>query len=118
MLQNSTVTSFTPPTHSIIENTCENPIQLPNNLENKEHFVLKELYGFDNFREGQLEAISSFTQGKDTLVLIPTGGGKSAIYTVAGILMQGLCVVIEPLKFIMEVQAQKTKSLANSCILL
>lgn len=43
-------------------------------------------------------------------MLIPTGGGKSVTYTVAGILMQGLCVVIEPLKFIMEEQAEKLRA--------
>ena len=110
MLQISIATSFPAPTDSIIENTCENPIQLPSNLEDKEQFVLKKIYGFDKFKEGQLEAISSITQGKDTLVLIPTGGGKSVTYTVAGILMQGLCVVIEPLKFIMEEQAEKLRA--------
>ena len=93
-----------------IENTRENPVQLPSNLEDKEQFILKKIYGFDKFKEGQLEAISSITQGKDTLVLILTGGGKSVTYTVAGILMQGLCVVIEPLKFIMEEQAEKLRA--------
>ena len=43
-------------------------------------------------------------------MLIPTGGGKSVTHTVAGILMQGLCVVIEPLKFIMEEQAEKLRA--------
>ena len=60
-------------------------------------------------RDGQLEAIRFITDGNDTLVLIPTGGGKSVVYTVVAVLMQGLTVVIEPLKFIMEEQAGKLR---------
>lgn len=52
VLQNSIASSFPAPTESIIENTCENPIQLPSNLEDKEQFILKQIYGFDKFKEG------------------------------------------------------------------
>ena len=86
--------------------TCETPLTLPQKQE-KELFLLKHLYGFDSFREGQLEAIRSITDGNDTLVIIPTGGGKSLMYFVAAVIMQGLTVIIEPLKFIMEEQAEK-----------
>ncbi len=86
---------------------CECQIQLPENEANKEVFVLKQLYGYESFR---LEAIRSITQNNGTLVLIPTGGGKSVVYTVAAVLMQGLSVVMEPLKFIMEEQADKLRS--------
>jgi RecQ family ATP-dependent DNA helicase len=48
-------------------------------------------------------------QGKDTLTLIPTGGGKSVVYTLPAILDQGLSIVIEPLKFIMEEQCEKLR---------
>ena len=48
-------------------------------------------------------------QGKDTLTLIPTGGGKSILYTVSALLMQGLTVVVEPLKCFMEEQAEKLR---------
>lgn len=71
--------------------------------------MLKYLYGYDSFRDGQLEAIKAILQGKDTLALIPTGGGKSVVYTLPAILNQGLTVVIEPLKFIMEEQAEKLR---------
>ena len=73
-------------------------------------FLLKQLYGLDSFREGQLEAIRSITDGNDTLVIIPTGGGKSLIYSVAAVIMQGLTIIIEPLKFIMEEQAEKLRA--------
>ena len=67
------------------------------------------MYGYNSFRDGQLEAIQSILQGKDTLTLIPTGGGKSVVYTLPVVLKQGLTIVIEPLKFIMEEQANKLR---------
>ena len=84
-------------------------INLPLNQDNRELYILKELYGYDSFRVGQLEAIQSILQDKDTLVLIPTGGGKSLIYTMAAVLKQGLTIIIEPLKFIMEEQAENLR---------
>ena len=74
--------------------------------KNKELYLLEQLYGYQSFRPGQLEAIQSIMKQKDTLIKIPTGGGKSVIYTVAAVLSQGLTVVIEPLKFIMEEQVE------------
>ena len=82
--------------------------QNKNNLS-RELFLLKELYGYESFRAGQLEAIQSIMQGKDTLTVIPTGGGKSVLYTLAAILNEGLTVVVEPLKFIMEEQVEKLR---------
>ena len=76
---------------------------------NRELSLLKYLYGHDSFREGQLEAIQSILQRKDTLTLIPTGGGKSVVYTLPAVIKQGLTIVIEPLKFIMEEQANKLR---------
>ena len=61
------------------------------------------------FRSGQLKAIQSILQRKDTLTLIPTGGGNSVVYTLPAILNQGLSIVIEPLKFIMEEQREKLR---------
>ena len=77
--------------------------------ENKELSLLKYIYGHDSFNAGQQEAINSILHGKDTVALIPTGGGKSVVYTLPAIINQGLTVVIEPLKFIMEEQAEKLR---------
>ena len=86
---------------------------LPLNQDNRELYILKELYGYDSFRVGQLEEIQSILEDKDTLVLIPTGGGKSLIYTMSAVLKQGLTIIIEPLKFIMEEQAEELRQ--NKC---
>jgi ATP-dependent DNA helicase RecQ len=72
-------------------------------------YVLKTVFGYESFRPGQMEAISSIVRGGDTLALLPTGGGKSVVYTVPAIIKQGLTVVIEPLKFIMEEQTEKLR---------
>ena len=108
MFQKTCVTSSPAPLESILTELRACPVELPENKAEQELFVLKHLYGYEMFRDGQLEAIRSITDGNDTLVLIPTGGGKSVVYTVAAVLMQGLTV--EPLKFIMEEQAERLRS--------
>ena len=109
MFQKTCVTSSPAPLESVLTELRACPVELPENKAEQELFVLKHLYGYEIFRDGQLEAIRSITDGNDTLVLIPTGVGKSVVYTVAAVLMQGLTVVIEPLKFIMEEQAEKLR---------
>ena len=103
------VNSFPTPQENIMNINCKTPMDLPKCQEEKETFVLKHFYGYDSFRDGQLEAIRSIVGCNDTVVLMPTGCGKSAIYTVAAVIMQGLTVVVEPLKFIMEEQAEKLR---------
>jgi ATP-dependent DNA helicase RecQ len=62
-------------------------------------------FGFSSLRPGQLEAIRSLLQGNDTLVVQPTGAGKSAIYQIAGLLIQGVTLVISPLIALQKDQA-------------
>ena len=59
--------------------------------------ILKQYWGYDAFRSLQEEIILSVLSGKDTLALMPTGGGKSITYQVAGLAKEGICVVITPL---------------------
>ncbi len=56
-----------------------------------------EALGIEQLRPGQREAIASALEGRDTLVVMPTGAGKSAIYQTAGVLLQGLTIVVSPL---------------------
>ncbi|HYP47506.1 MAG TPA: ATP-dependent DNA helicase RecQ [Thermoleophilaceae bacterium] len=57
----------------------------------------REAFGFDELRPGQLDGIRSALKGRDTLVVMSTGSGKSAIYQVAGMLLDGATVVVSPL---------------------
>ncbi len=59
--------------------------------------VAREQFGFESLREGQQEAIQSLVDGRDTLVVQPTGSGKSAIYQIAALMIDGSTVVISPL---------------------
>jgi ATP-dependent DNA helicase RecQ len=59
--------------------------------------VAREAFGFDELRAGQLDAIEAVLGGRDTLVVMSTGSGKSAIYQIAGLLSPGATVVISPL---------------------
>jgi ATP-dependent DNA helicase RecQ len=59
--------------------------------------VAREAFGFDALRPGQREAIEAALDGRDALVVMSTGSGKSAIYQIAGLLLPGATVVVSPL---------------------
>lgn len=59
--------------------------------------VAHEVFGYEALRPGQREAIESVLAGRDTLAVMSTGSGKSAIYQIAGLLSKGATVVVSPL---------------------
>ena len=71
---------------------------------------LQSFWGFEDFRSGQDEVVQSVLEGNDTLVLFPTGGGKSLCYQVPATVFEGITLVISPLVALMQDQVQQLKN--------
>ena len=73
------------------------------------HKILKRYWGYDHFRPLQEDIIHSVSEGKDTLGLMPTGGGKSLTFQVPVMAMEGLCLVVTPLIALMKDQVDNLR---------
>ena len=74
------------------------------------HQVLKKYWGFDDFRPLQLDIIKSVLEGRDTLGLMPTGGGKSVTFQIPALIFPGLTLVVTPLISLMKDQVDNLKA--------
>jgi ATP-dependent DNA helicase RecQ len=80
--------------------------------------ILKEVFGYDAFISLQAEVITSILQGRDTLVIMPTGGGKSLCYQIPALIFKNLTVVVSPLIALMKDQVQQLTEYGVAAVLL
>src|SRR6186713_2425338 len=69
--------------------------------------VLVDRFGHEDFQKGQWEPISAVLSGRDALVVMPTGSGKSLVYQLPALMLEGLTVVVSPLIALMKDQQDK-----------
>ena len=81
-------------------------------MEAKE--ILIKYWGYTNFRLRQEEIINQILDNKDTLALLPTGGGKSICYQIPTLMSDGICLVISPLIALMKNQVDSIRSYSNN----
>jgi ATP-dependent DNA helicase RecQ len=82
-------------------------------VETSLHDCLQKFFGFDSFKGQQEEIITSLLEGKDTFVIMPTGGGKSMCYQLPALVSEGTAIIISPLIALMKNQVDALRNFGN-----
>src|SRR3954468_3708589 len=78
--------------------------------------LLHELFGFSAFRPGQRKAVQAALEGRDALVVMPTGSGKSLCYQLPGLALDGLTLVVSPLVALMRDQYEALRAAGHTTV--
>ena len=104
--------------HNPANDHCAPPVANRNSLSTNHspQHVLKTVFGYDEFRPLQLEIIENVLQRRDTLIIMPTGGGKSLCYQLPTLFFNGLTVVVSPLISLMQDQVTQLLQLGIAAV--
>ncbi len=80
--------------------------------------ILKSVFGYDSWKPFQLEIIQNVLQKRDTLGILPTGGGKSLCYQIPALIFPGLTVVVSPLIALMKDQVEQLHEIGVPALIL
>src|SRR5579862_306486 len=80
---------------------------MPASLQSRAHRILVDRFGHSHFQKGQWEPVRAVLDGRDAIVVMPTGSGKSLVYQLPALMLPGLTVVVSPLIALMKDQQDK-----------